>query len=316
MSVDLLNGAPAEEFDPELNQGIDEGSIENNGPSYPVVQWHYGDPKARKAGGMDWQGGWFVKEDAIDASLLDANGWEATEWTHDNASVTEGFYRREIAVSVIAQRKRWEVKPASGPTLYFAWKDYNEAAKHGRPSGRLHVLVLVKGLESIGPVVLTLKGAASQAFEGKNGQNGVIPSFVATVITAANRASQAAAKAKGGKAKPWPYRGFWLPVGADRQANGEPNFIEVGQKDKKKVVVPIALGLPAKADQVEPKKYFVGATLLQTVNDLFDSNEDWRKGWDTIAPGTADANNGAAEDAAEPQEEATIGAQAAASLGL
>ena len=95
--------------------------------------------------------------------------------------------------------------------------------------------------------------------------------YAALVISEAIRKAQdkdtkesAAAAKKAGKAPgKWPYRAFWLPVGADREANGDPKFIGMGKgKETSRLVLPIALGLPAKAEQVELKRFYVGADLL------------------------------------------------------
>lgn len=304
-------------FDPGAVEGIDQSSVENTGVTYPTIQWHYGDIKMKKAGGMDYQGGWFLKADSIDEELLAAAGWVKTSWTHDSGMEDEGFYRREIAVSVIAMRKRWEVS-ANGMRQAFAWNDYDKAKGVGRPSSRTHVLVLVKGLETAGPVVLTLKGSASMAFEGTRTASGAITQFTSTVLMAANKASEAAAKKNGAStAKRWPYRAFWLPVGAARTANGEPVFTEVGHdKDTTKVVLPAALGLPAKADQVNLGAFYVGSDLLNTVNELWTQAEtNWTHAWDTIAPG-ADTNGAAAEIAVEAVATAEETANVLETLGL
>lgn len=304
-------------FDPGAVEGIDQSSVENTGVTYPTIQWHYGDIKMKKAGGMDYQGGWFLKADSIDEELLAAAGWVKTSWTHDSGMEDEGFYRREIAVSVIAMRKRWEVS-VNGMRQAFSWNDYDKAKGVGRPSSRTHVLVLVKGLEAVGPVVLTLKGSASMAFEGTRTASGAITQFTSTVLMAANKASEAAAKKNGSStAKRWPYRAFWLPVGAARTANGEPAFTEVGRdKDTTKVVLPAALGLPAKADGVNLGAFYVGGDLLNTVNELWTQAEtNWTHAWDTIAPG-ADTNGAAAEIAVEAVATAEETANVLETLGL
>lgn len=274
------------QFDPTAVDGIDPNSVENSGVTYPTIQWHYGDVKLKKAGGMDYQGGWFIKAEAVDEEALLAAGWEKTSWSHANGAEDEGFYRREIAVSIIALRKRWEVNSAN-QRLAFAWSDYETAKAQGKASGRTHVLVVVKGLEDVGPMILTLKGMSAMAFEGTRQDAGALSAFTATVITAANKASDTAAKQNGQRsAKRWPYRAFWLPVGANRQADGQPLFTEVGKgKDVTRVVLPVALGLPAKAEQVQLNSFYVGNVLLATVNELWQmAEESWTHAWDSLTP--------------------------------
>ena len=303
------------QFDAGAVEGIDQSTVEQSGPTYPVIQWHYGDPKAKKAGGMAWQGGWFVKADQVDEATMLAAGWTREEWTHDSGASEEGFYRRELICSVVASRKRWEVA-GDGPRQLFPWGQYEAAQKVGRPSGRTHVLVLVKGLEGIGPMVLTLKGSSAMAFEGGRNSSGALPRFGQTVIRAANMASDAAAK-KSGKAagKKWPYRAFWLPVGADRTAAGEPNFVEVGQdKNTKRLVLPVALGLPDKAESVALNRFYIGNELLDTVNNLLIANAEWVAAWDNITPGATE--NGATATEANGETVPEVGSDDLAAMGL
>ena len=305
------------EFDAGLVDSIDQSSVEGGGPSYPLIQWVYGNLRDKKIGGMDYQGGLFVKADKVDAAAMEAAGWTKTERTFESGASEEGFWKREAELSIIAERRRWEVAADNGPRQVFPWDKY-EAAKTaangtGSPHGRNQYLVLVKGLESIGPMVLTMKGAASKAFESFRDQGAVLSRFANTVIRAANAASDAAAK-KGGKpgGKRWAYRAFWLPVGAARDDKGEPIYTEVGKTPKtSKLILPVALGLPDKAESVDLKRFYVGNDLLTKANDLFESSVEWRTAWDNIKPGAVEGGDllaAAAESAANDAEEASLAA--------
>lgn len=302
------------EFDPTAVQQIDPSSVETTGPTYPTIQWHYGNPKLKKAGGMEYQGGWFIKADQIDAELLTAAGWTAITWSHDNGAEEDGFWRRELAVAVIAQRQRWEVIDDTTRKV-FPWKNYDAAKAAGKASGRTHALVLVKGLEDVGPMILTLKGMAALGFTGSTKSGGALTTFSQTVITAANKASEAAAKKNGQHgANRWPWRAFWLPVGADREANGEPHFTEVGRGNATtRVVLPVALGLPAKPEGVQLNRFYIGNALLTVVNELYDEAEaGWTHAWDAlqnpdgdpILPGAAVDNGAPTETAVDNTLEA------------
>lgn len=317
---DILNGQEME-FDAGLVDTIDQDSVEGGGASYPVIQWVYGNLRDRKNGGMDYQGGLFVKEGAVNAEAMIAAGWTKTERTFESGSSEEGFWKREAAFSIIAERKRWEVAADTGPRQVFPWSKY-EAAKTAAngsktPHGRNQYLVLVKGLEDAGPFVLTMKGAAARAFESYRDGKAVLSRFTATVIRAANAASDAAAK-KQGKAtgKGWPYRAFWLPVGAARDEKGEPTYTEVGKTGAtSKVVLPVALGLPDKPEGVDLKKYYVGAALLTRVNELYDTSAEWRAAWDNLKPGAVEGN-GEAQAENTVEKEADASTAAAAAMGL
>ena len=291
---DLLNTNGTEyEFNPDAVDSIDQSSVEGGGPSYPIIQWLYGDLKAKKYGGADYMGGFFVKADKVDGATLEAAGWTKTSRTFENGQEEEGYWKREAALSIIAERKRWEINPTDGQRQVFPWSGFDKAkeANGGKsPSSRTHYLVLVKGLEAAGPFVLTMKGAAGAAFESYRDANSVISRFANTVIAAANAASDAAAKKQGKAAgKRWAFRAFWLPVGANRNEKGEPIYKEVGKApNTTNVVLPIALGLPDKAAGVDLKRFYVGNDLLTAVNALYDETAEWRNAW--TADGGAAAN--------------------------
>lgn len=320
MTNDLLNQDM--EFDAGAVDTIDQSSVEGGGPSYPVVQWVYGNIKEKKHGGMDYLGGFFVKSDTVDADTMAAAGWTKTTRTFESGADEEGYWKRDAAFAIIAERRRWEVAGDNGPRQVFLWGKYDAAkaaAPSGKaPSGRNQYLVLVKGLEDAGPFVLTMKGAAAQAFESYRDGKAVLSRFSNSVIRAANNASDVAAK-KNGKptGKRWPFRAFWLPVGAARDAQGEPTYIEVGKTDKSKVVIPMALGLPDKPEAVELKKYYVGNVLLDRVNELYEASAAWREAWDNLTPGQVEGEAATAGEAtAVAQAVHDAGTAAAEALGL
>ena len=317
---DLLNTNGSDfEFNPDAVDSIDQGSVEGGGPSYPVIQWAYGNMRDRKHGGVDGFGGFFVKAEKVDGAAMEAAGWTKTSRTFENGTEEEGYWKREAAISIIAERKRWEINPTDGQRQVFPWSGFDKAkeANGGKaPSSRTHYLVLVKGLEQAGPFVLTMKGAAGAAFESYRNANSVISRFANTVIAAANAASDAAAK-KAGKpsGKRWAYRAFWVPVGANRNEKGEPEYTTVGKApNTTNVVLPIALGLPDKAVNVDLKRFYVGNDLLTTVNTLYDEAAEWRNAWtaDGGAAANGDATNGdpvvAASAAVRDAEDAALAA--------
>jgi hypothetical protein len=315
---DLLGAGSNEEFDAGLIDTIDQSSLGDRGPSYPVIQWVLGDLKARKFGGMDYQGGFFVKASDVDADAMIAAGWEATTRTFRSGAEEEGFWKREASLCIIAQRKRWEVGEKETFQV-FPWNAYaaaKTAASDGKkPHSKTHYLVLVKGLEHVGPFVVSMKGVAGAAFESRDA-NSVLTRFSATVIAAANAASDAAAK-KAGKpgGKRWAYRAFRIDVGANRDAKGEPIYKKVGSGDNTiNVVLPVALGLPDKPEGVNLNKFYVGPTVLAKANELFEQSADWRAAWDNITPSAADGNGDdtaahiAAQTAVQEQEDAVLAA--------
>src|SRR5688500_16110885 len=67
-------------FDPSFVDGIDQETVERNEAEFPTIQWHRGDPKMKKMGGMDYQGGWFMSEAGAPTDMTD-HGWEKTTWS-------------------------------------------------------------------------------------------------------------------------------------------------------------------------------------------------------------------------------------------
>lgn len=299
-SNDLLNNNGVT-FDAGAVDSIDPSMVNDAGPMFPLIQWHTGDNKMKKAGGIDYQGGFFVKADAIDDETMAAGGWEKTSWTHDNGTEQAGWWRRQAGLAIIAVRKRWEVFQDGGNRpLVFAWNKYDAAKAAGRPSGRLQVLCIVKGLEAVGPLVLTLRGMSAMAFEGRGGDTAAaVGKFQATVITAANLASQA----KGQRGKRWPLFAFWLPVGADREADGSPKFTKVGTgNNTTSICVPVALGLPAKPADTNLNAYYVGAELLEECKRIWaDAETNWTHAWDNLTPEQEQVAEAVQEQPAVPQ---------------
>lgn len=296
---DIFNGNGAA-FDASALDSIDPSMASDGGPLFPIIQWHTGDNKMKKAGGIDYMGGFFIKADAIDDETMLAAGWEKTTWTHDNGTESAGWWRRQAGLAVIAIRKRWEVFQEGGRRpLVYPWKKYDAAKAVGRPSGRLQALCVVKGLEAAGPVVLTLRGMSAVAFEGRGGDaSSAIGKFQATVITAANLASQA----KGQRGKRWPLFAFWLPVGADREADGSPRFTKVGQgNNTSQIVVPVALGLPAKPADVNLNQFYVGNELLEECKRIWaDAEANWTHAWDNLTPEVEQVAEAVQDEPAQP----------------
>lgn len=282
-------------FNATLVNEVDQTTVENTGPQFPIIQWRNGNRQLRKLGGLDYTGGWFIPADMVSDDLTD-RGWDKVDWEHDDGSVTEGFGADRLTFAVLGIRKRWEVYN-DGQRLAFSWNDYNKAQAFGRPGSRSHVLVLVKDLEDLGPMVLTLRGSSAMAFEGTRKVAGALTWFNRTVIRAANIASDAAAR-KSGKTGGlrWPLRAFWLTVGTELDKKGEPVFTTVGRGNAtSQVTNPVAYGLPDKPEAVNLDKFFVGADLLHRGNELVVEQADWFKEWNRLEPGTDDTvkRNGA-----------------------
>lgn len=284
------------EFNVDAVETVDQETVEKDEAQFPLIQWHYGDPKLKKYGGMDYQGGFFASE--AYAPDLTPYGWEKTTWTHQDGSETEGYYIRDIQVALVRSRRRWEVSNGKERGNY-AWNDWDKAkAAQGSASGRQHHLMVIKGLEELGPFVLTVKGVAGMYLDGTSRIKGAISEFDKIVVRAANDM----VKAKGSN-KSFPRRAFWLTVGAARDGEGFPVFTEFGQgNDKSHLVMPVALGLPEKSSEVDLNEYYVGDELLKPFEEIYKEHDEWATAWNEIEPGSSEERAEENEAQAEVEE--------------
>jgi hypothetical protein len=241
---------------------IDQSTVEQEQVSYPYIQWVNGDKRLKAAGGVPYTGGWALP--AANIALDAVPGWTRGELAHDNGS-TDVWFRRDLTVSVVRTRKAWTVYDGQA-TRMFAWNQYDAAKAAGKPRGKLQILCYVKGLEEHGPHMLTLRGSFARAFSDNVGA-----ALAKYVLGPVNKENQR----RGVKAK-FPMRAFWLSVGPDRDATGEPRFTEVGVRPNSSLVVlPVALGLSDKLTMQDIGKLFVGKDVLTVGTVAFMEAEQW-----------------------------------------
>lgn len=267
----------------------DESTVEQDGQRFPLIMWNSGDPKARKVGGMAYNGGFFISKEGAPADMS-AYGWIDEILILESGKDVEGWWRDSVEFALIMARKRWIIQADNAQKIY-SWNDYEKAAKDGNPRSHQQTLVLVKGAEELGPFALSLKGTAMMSLNGQKefAAHGVITNFKHIVIAAFNNAlRESAAKQKGGTFIPAPYRVAWCPAVADKDGK-EPRFTKVGRGDKSSMVVlPVIGDIPAKPEAVNLDKFYVGDDIYQKVNAIYRDNLDWVKAWDDLKPGSTD----------------------------
>lgn len=268
-------------FNAKAVSTIDQSTVEGEGSKYPALSFHNGDATQKKAGGVSYEGGWFIGEGDAPADMS-TYGWKKDSFiSRGSGEEITGYWTPTLSFSVICGRKRWVV--GNQP---YAWSQYDEAAKTGEtqkttPRGHQQYLVLIKGAEELGPFVLGLKGHAGMCFSGSRqySSTGVLSCFNRTVIAAANAAT---------KPQKWPFRAFWLTATSAKDAKGTPVFIEVGKNgSSSKIVLPTAIDLPEKAAEVDLDNFYVGDDVLAQVNQLFEEAQPWVQAWSSF---TADAS--------------------------
>lgn len=290
-------------FDKSLVQDVDQTTVEGSEVQYPLIQWSYGEPKLRKAGGVMGAGGWFISDtnmpggiaDELRAVMLKA-GWSEDTITLADGKELPGLYIATMTFSLINMRKRWRASDGQRTFYYsFGWDSYEKAVKlHGRATSQIHAFVLIEGLEQFGPMVITLSGSAAMAFEGTKKVPGCLTKFSATVIAAANAVT---------KGQRWPYRAFWMTIAAAKDAKGSPLFTEVGSgENTKHVVLPVAKALPADPKQVDLDTYALNRQQFLQAQDLYTESVAWKAAWDHIdseAPASPHEEYEIAKDAVE-----------------
>lgn len=263
---------------------IDQETVEQVGAKYPYIQWVHGNAQFKQLKNLAWTGGWFFPAGQVDDAALMAAGWQPFTLSHKGGGETEGYAMRDVTVAMLHTRHAWVVQDGDRAQFY-PWNQYDTAKAAGKPRGKTQVLCVLKGLEDLGPVVLTMRGAVGQAFS--DSRTGVVAEFNRKAIQPANIiAAKAKIKAK------WAFRAFWLTVGPKRNGDGSPAFDTVGTgAESSPVTLPVALGLAEKATENDVRAAYVGRELLEQLNTLRDETADWAAAWDTIGQAEpADAN--------------------------
>ena len=264
---------------------VNQDAVEEHGNRYPLIQWVKGDQKAKKAGGFDYHGGWFVAEDRCDLSGVE--GWEKVEWVRNDGSSVEGFYASNLHFSVLNHREWWEVTDDAGSKTRFGWNSYKEAAATGNARGRNQYLVAIKGMEDRGIFLVSLLGKAGEAF---GSQRGALAKLSKVVVSKANDFL----RSKRDNRK-MPFYSFWLNVGYNRDEKGNPVFEIVGKgKNTSTVCLPMAWDFPTGEEKVDFLTYYVGKELNAKFGEFFKESQEWAAQTDKIVSGVGDAQSSSA----------------------
>jgi hypothetical protein len=276
---------------------VDQTTVDSEGPSYPIIQWVNGDKRMKGAGGVPYTGGWFLNAEMIEADELP--GWTKGELIHSNNESTEGFFTRDLTFALIRRRRSWRLRVDNKERI-FAWDKYDEAKQFGQPFnetpyGRLHVLVVVRGLEDMGPFVLTMRGSISKAFSPSRKEDTIINQVQRLILRPANALAH-----KAGKSNNWALYAFWLTVGPKRDDKGQPVYEAVGREGQQSyVTLPTLLGATDKMTSQQIGALFVGRENVQAFAQHYRDAEEWQTafdGMDLASQTTDDDPSGGAEE--------------------
>jgi len=306
--------------------GLESSTSEYSG--FPLIMWLNGDPGAAKMGldALEYVGGWFTapwyrhgdsitqripegadKSDYIEIDLAEM-GWRKDYFANARGDRIDGWYRRTMEVSLIAGRERWLIyEEKDGRDTVLSYTKYDDAVKLGSPRSNMQVLSIIKGMENLGPVVLSLKGYAMMSFKGQR-------DFLATgTVTGLKKyvTDPVAAKlAKPGQKPPHiNYRSVWCVTGP-RVAGDTPEFIKAGKGEKSTMImVPSYIGTQYTVETIDLATVYVGDEINKQVNQIFDDNKEWSQAWLNLN-GEHDAPEAAAEKEAEKEELSDLAASA------
>lgn len=286
-------------FDDSEVETVDQSAIEKQQIGFPNLGFHRGDvsktPMNPKAGdpGISWRGGFYItKEDASNLKSGDFSDWTEDGFVTDDGKQIPVFYKPQIEFVQVERRRRWDVKEQKKTICSFPWHDSRKAkAQYPNPpyrlSGHMQALLIIKGLESCGAFCLGASGFTQIAWFGESDEYrdiGVLSRFSSTILAAANAYTRSKT-APGVKAKEWDVYKFWQVAGASTDEAGKPKFYVAGKGDlKKSVIVPVSVGLPAKADQVTLEmlgRYQVKGDVSNMVTELRDRLKSigWKEEW-------------------------------------
>lgn len=280
----------SEEYWGEIIEEYSDEDVQSlGGVSYPTIQWVNGDKKLASLGNkVPYTGGWFLPEDQAEKLGLDEahlKGWEKGEITYGSGDSQDGWFIKDLTVAVICWRRAWEYRVGRS-TRYMPWGQYDQAVEAARehdtrPSGRLRVMVIVKGWPNDAIANLTIRGTNS----------GALYSALADADRMILKPAARMSKARSGRV---PMRMFWLTFGPQRDAKGKPTFTEVGRGNSTSfVTAPTLIGV---SDKMDPKA--IVAMFVDTENPklrpnltMFDSifrdpaTQEWIHAWDNaVAP--------------------------------
>ena len=260
----------------------EESLLDGGGPQYPTIMFRKGDPKMKRAGGLDYHGGFFISDESVpkgdDGDPVDMSqyGFEQDMFTTSDNKDIEGYSAQEITICLVNMRKGWAVRDVG----VFPFKDGRKdalAAANGDnyPSGTAHILCYLKDAVELGPFILTLSGHAQMSFSSARpyDSTGIMKHFNDTVIEAARQEAPAR----------YPFRAFWMTIAPSQDRKGAPVFYTVGPKGKtSKIVVPELSNRFAKwQDVTDLDEHFLDDELLDMVDELYEESAEWRAEWDT-----------------------------------
>lgn len=232
---------------------VDPDATERAVPSYPVAQWHNGQPGMKSVGGVQYTGGVILPTKHLSDKIAPA-GWTAGKVAFQSGGEESAWTTQEIAFAPIRTRFRWFIKKGD-ETIYYPRSTY---ASGSNMRGHVQALSAVQGIEE--PVVVTFTGKGSQTFEW------LLKDFDIKVMQAANRTAP--------RGKPLPRYAFWMTVVPGPHT-------KVGTGGQVSTVTQPNLVLPEDVTRDYLLSCYVGRDNLLRFQDWYRQADAWAGAWET-----------------------------------
>lgn len=227
--------------------------------SFPFIQWVHGTPAMKQVHPVLGTGGFAMPTTQFGAAS--ATGEVPDFFTqgtlvHHNGDETPAFLAHSLSIAVIGTRFCWVGTHLGRSAMSSTYFD--------NARGKRQILCLVKGVDTIGPVMITIRGTSS----GDLGT--IIRDFRQQIVAPA----QAIGKRK------FPLYAFWMTITAGpRQERGE---------SKKSFITPPVPGwdrdklgdLDSRRDVL--RNLYVGSEVIEQAKGLWQTGQDWMKAWSNL----------------------------------
>lgn len=218
--------------DDEFLFGVSDSDVQGDsreyGSVYPVMVWINGTAKGAK-GTVEHAGGFFADEESgLTMDELGALGFVPHVHVTNEGNEISGFAALSLKGFVIESRRFWTVDNEGDLRQVFGQDEYDIAAEVGAPRGNVHVLMVLRGAESLGPIMLTFRGHSA----GRVASGGVNAGILSRLGTKVVMRYRQLARQEGKGATKIPLLAFSVTIGGTRDADGLPVFTQVGQGQK------------------------------------------------------------------------------------
>ena len=237
--------------------------------SYPLIQWVHGGRRDGSQHPCIESGGFMMTEDQRVLTGLHAlPGFQPgmVYWRAGNKDEA-CHVSPSLDLAVIAYRRRWEtVKERQNNRdvkEFWPWNEYEQAKAarqiSGKPRGKYHFMVLIRGMEAAGPMVITSNGTTSKALMD------TYKAFADTLVKAAESLAN----------KRFPGYAFWMTVSSG------PQVIEETSRMTMTYPFP-GWQIPQAPDARRDYLYglYTGDKVLAQVAAHWETAQAWRHTWD------------------------------------